>query len=162
VLLVRYPPRETPGRSYAGSDLFKKMLSGADRGVSRQTSVIDGTERLVAGESLPHYPIVVGVARTVAGALAGWRSAAIYMTGTAVLLILVIGVTILLSIRQIKNYELLVKARAEKDQKMRLDAALNNMRQGLQMYDANGTVILTNQKYLKMYGLPAEAAHRDW
>jgi diguanylate cyclase (GGDEF)-like protein/PAS domain S-box-containing protein len=162
VLLVRYPPRESPGRSYAGSDLFKKMLAGADRGVLRQTSVIDGTERLVAGHRLADYPIVVGVATTVTAALAGWRSATVYMTGTAVLLILVIGVTILLSIRQIKNYELLAKARAEKDQKMRLDAALNNMRQGLQMYDANGSVVLTNQKYLKMYGLPPNAANREW
>ncbi len=47
------------------------------------------------------------------------------------------------------------------DQHIRLDAALNSMRQGLQMYDAKGGVILTNQKYLKMYGLP-DAVQRDW
>src|SRR5262249_4426539 len=65
-------------------------------------------------------------------------SAAIYMVGAAVPLIFVIGTTILLGIRQIRSYELLVQARAENAQKAQLDAALNNMRQGLQMYDANG------------------------
>jgi hypothetical protein len=109
VLLVRYPHRGSRGRSYAGGDLFTKLLRHADRGVVRLTSLIDGKERLVAGRSLAHYPIVVSVATTVGAALAGWRSATIYMTGTAGLLILVICVTILLSVRQIKNYELLVK-----------------------------------------------------
>src|SRR5712692_7534364 len=162
ILLVRYPPRESPGRSYAKAELFTKILAHADRGVLRLTSVIDGKELLVAARSLAHYPIVVGVATTVAAALAAWRGAAIYMTGTAVLFILVIGASVLIGIKQFKNYELLAKARAEKDQKMQLDAALNSMHQGLQMYDAKGSVILTNQKYLKMYGLPPDAVQRDW
>ncbi len=162
ILLVRYPPRESPGRSYAKAELFTKILAHADRGVLRLTSVIDGKELLVAARSLAHYPIVVGVATTVAASLAAWRGAATYMTGTAVLFILVIGASVLIGIKQFKNYELLAKARAEKDQKMQLDAALNNMRQGLQMYDAKGSVILTNQKYLKMYGLPPDAVNRDW
>lgn len=73
-----------------------------------------------------------------------------YIIGIAALLILVIGTTILLGAKQLKNFEVLAKARVENDQKAQLDAALNNMRQGLQMYDAEGRVILTNQKYLKM------------
>src|SRR5262249_31617941 len=48
------------------------------------------------------------------------------------------------------------------NQHIRLDAALNSMHQGLQMYDAEGRVVLTNRKYLKMYGLPPDAASRDW
>jgi diguanylate cyclase (GGDEF)-like protein/PAS domain S-box-containing protein len=57
------------------------------------------------------------------------------------------------------------KVRADKvgeQQKLQLDAALENMRQGLQMYDANGRVILTNRKYLKMYGLSPDAVKPDW
>src|SRR5262249_14552891 len=49
-----------------------------------------------------------------------------------------------------------------RNQHIRLDAALNSMHQGLQMYDAEGRVVLTNRKYLKMYGLPPDAASRDW
>jgi diguanylate cyclase (GGDEF)-like protein/PAS domain S-box-containing protein len=41
-----------------------------------------------------------------------------------------------------------------------LDAALNNMRQGLCMYDADTRLVLCNDAYLKMYGLSPEAAQR--
>jgi len=41
-----------------------------------------------------------------------------------------------------------------------LDAALNNMRQGLCMYDAQARLVLCNDLYRKMYGLSAEATRR--
>jgi diguanylate cyclase (GGDEF)-like protein/PAS domain S-box-containing protein len=157
VLLARFPPRDPPGSSYSQGALFTSVLSRADQGVIRLTSFIDGEERLIAGQSLTHYPVVVAVATTVAAALADWRGAATYMSGVAVLLMLVIGAIVLLSLRQIKNYELFVEARAENDQKMRLGAALNNMRQGLLMFDSGGRLVLYNQRYLQMYHLSSEA-----
>src|SRR5262249_61289465 len=93
--------------------------------------------------------------------LSEWQSAAAYITGTAALLIVVIGLTMLLGARQLKSYALLIQARAEKDQKVQLDAALDNMRQGLQMYDATGRVVLTNQKYFKLYGISPDALQPD-
>jgi diguanylate cyclase (GGDEF)-like protein/PAS domain S-box-containing protein len=157
VLLARFPARDPPGTSYSQGALFTNVLSHADQGVIRLTSIVDGEERLIAGQSLTHYPVVVAVATTVAAALADWRDAATYMSGAAILLMLVIGAIVLLSLRQIKNYELLVEARAENDQKVRLDAALNNMRQGLLMFDSGGRLVLYNQRYLQMYHLSSEA-----
>src|SRR6476660_2273942 len=43
-------------------------------------------------------------------------------------------------------------------QKHRLDTALNNMRHGLLMFDADRRVMVINQSYLKMYGLSPEHA----
>jgi diguanylate cyclase (GGDEF)-like protein/PAS domain S-box-containing protein len=43
-----------------------------------------------------------------------------------------------------------------REQKLILDAALNNMNQGLLMFDAQTRLILCNQRYLQMYNLPAE------
>src|SRR5262249_33048366 len=140
ILLVRHPLRDSPGRSYAGEPLFTGPLEQADRASLRLTSIVDGKERQVVGHVLGHYPAVIAVPRTVIGALADSRSAAVFIVGTAALLIAVIGLTILLGIRQLRNYALLIQARAEKDQKVQLDAALDNMRQGLQMYDAAGRV----------------------
>jgi diguanylate cyclase (GGDEF)-like protein/PAS domain S-box-containing protein len=37
-----------------------------------------------------------------------------------------------------------------------LDGAMNNMVQGLNMFDAEGRLVLTNRRYLDMYGLSAE------
>ncbi|MEA2993364.1 MAG: hypothetical protein QOD40_2284 [Alphaproteobacteria bacterium] len=40
------------------------------------------------------------------------------------------------------------------EQNTRLDAALHNMRQGLLMFDADGQLVLFNQRYLQIYSLP--------
>jgi diguanylate cyclase (GGDEF)-like protein/PAS domain S-box-containing protein len=161
ILLARHPLRETLGRSYATAPLFSRALVHADRAAVRITSGVDGEERLVVGRALQNYPAVVAVSRTVGAALAEWRSATAYIVGTAGLLIAVIGVTVLLAVRQLMHYGLLLQAQVEKSQKVQLDAALDNMRQGLQMYDAGGRVVLTNRNYLKMYGLAPDALGPD-
>jgi diguanylate cyclase (GGDEF)-like protein/PAS domain S-box-containing protein len=43
------------------------------------------------------------------------------------------------------------------EQNRRLDVALNNMSQGLLMFDASGRAALWNQRYLDLYGLSADA-----
>lgn len=40
-------------------------------------------------------------------------------------------------------------------QKQRIEEALNNMSQGLAMFDATGRVVLFNSRYLELYGLSA-------
>jgi len=152
-LIARYPSRDPPGTSYANGALFQ-VLAGKGRGSARLTSIIDAKERLIVGHRLDHFPLVVGAGTTVSAVLDDWRSGAVHMTIAAVLIVVVIGGTIFLA-----AWLLIKRWRA---QHLQLDAALNNMRQGLQMYDARGRVILTNQKYLKMYGLPADAVRRDW
>jgi PAS domain-containing protein len=42
-------------------------------------------------------------------------------------------------------------------QNLRFDAALNNMTQALQMFDASGRLLIWNQQFLEMYRLPADA-----
>ncbi len=42
-----------------------------------------------------------------------------------------------------------------REQKLQLDAALNNMLQGLCMFDADGKIVLVNQRYADMMNLPA-------
>ncbi len=45
-----------------------------------------------------------------------------------------------------------------REQKLKLDAALNNMVHGLCMFDEQGRVILFNERYRELMGLPAELA----
>src|ERR1019366_2507409 len=50
-----------------------------------------------------------------------------------------------------------VKAETEKQEQQRQrDAALSNMSQGLAMFDASARLVVCNQRYLEMYGLPPE------
>ena len=43
-----------------------------------------------------------------------------------------------------------------REQKHQLDTALNNMSQGLNMFDATGRLVVCNERYLQMYGLSPE------
>ena len=43
-----------------------------------------------------------------------------------------------------------------REQKLQLDTALNNMSQGLNMFDASGRLVVCNERYLRMYGLSPE------
>jgi diguanylate cyclase (GGDEF)-like protein/PAS domain S-box-containing protein len=53
------------------------------------------------------------------------------------------------------------RRRAERqlcEQKLQLDTALNNMSQGLNMFDAAGRLVVCNERYLQMYRLSADIA----
>ncbi len=59
---------------------------------------------------------------------------------------------------QLEQQHRLVKAHEEKlqAQNMQLDAALNNMVQGLAMFDADQRIVIANRRYAEMYGLALE------
>jgi len=44
-------------------------------------------------------------------------------------------------------------------QKLRISAALDNMKQGLCMFDKNARLVICNERYLDMYGLTSEQAY---
>ena len=165
VLLARYPHLESGiGKTFAQNAIFQNVLSRADQGVTRLVSVIDGKERLAAAHSLARAPIVVAVFNPVDAVLADWRHAAILLIGIAALSVFIIAGIVFLFIKQLKTHELLIKANAEKvkaeklaEQKMILDAALNNMSQGLCMFDSSARLVACNQRYIRMYNLSSAA-----
>ena len=140
-------------RAHANSSWLAGLLAQTKTGKVAQIASIAGEEQLIVAQRLAHYPFVITASNTFAAALAEWRSATVYIASVAVLLILVIGAIVLLSIRQISNYEVLVKARAESDQRIALDAAINDMSQGLLMFDASERIVVCNRRYIEMYGL---------
>ena len=58
---------------------------------------------------------------------------------------------------EIATSELLQKRKRELEQQnLRLDATVNNISQGLCMYDANGRLVICNAPYARIYDLPAQ------
>src|SRR5262249_49379699 len=68
-----------------------------------------------------------------------------YLAGLTLLLVLAIGGIGAVLVQHFRR------------QSVELDAALNNLSQGVCMYDAGQRLILCNDRYAEMYGLPAEA-----
>jgi diguanylate cyclase (GGDEF)-like protein len=145
VLLARYPHVDPSiGRSFAGSNVFSKILAHADRGISRQKSGVDQEERLIAAEVVAHYPVVVTATKTVAAVLSDWRAEAKYLIGLTVALVVVIGGTGVAMVRRFR------------EQSKRLDTALNNMSHGLAMFDSQQRLLVANRRYIELYRLPPD------
>lgn len=63
---------------------------------------------------------------------------------------------VLFMLRQ--NQSMAQKDRELRTQNVRFDAALNNMMHGLTMYDANGNLIVSNERFISLFGLTPEQA----
>jgi diguanylate cyclase (GGDEF)-like protein len=62
---------------------------------------------------------------------------------------------------QKRGERLLVEKAAELElTNARFDAALNNMSQGLSMFDADGGLVVWNDRYLDIYGMPSDLVRR--
>ena len=155
-MLARYPRVDATDRT----ELQERAAAAAcpDQG-GRQTlrvqSPVDNTDRLGSAAPLTHFPIVVVATNTVSAALADWRAQTRFLVVAAALSALVIALILFLIIRQItrQNREAQQRLEAERHQ---LDTALNNMTQGLVLYDASARIVTFNQRYIDMYGLSTD------
>jgi hypothetical protein len=76
-LLARYPHMDTMvGQNFADGPFFQNVLSRSDHGTLRQTSPLDGQDRLGAARALNDFPIAVIATTTASAALADWRTGA--------------------------------------------------------------------------------------
>ena len=163
-LLARTPRTESRIGQHYSTVIGLRLVADVDQAVGMGGGVFDGVIRIVAAHRIGKYPLVVTTTRTLDMALADWRQVALYTTLAAAMIIVAIAAFAALFIKLFKNYQALVNARAERanaeklrDESRRLDVALNNMSQGLVMFDASERIVLYNKRYVEMYKLPPEA-----
>jgi diguanylate cyclase (GGDEF)-like protein len=145
-LLARYPHIERMiGSHVRTSPIYRFISSPTGRGTIRLTSPIDAQERVASAYALRSFPIAIVASNTVAAALADWREQTRFLILVAAFSVLVITAMLVLFVRK-----LLQQHRMEKH---RLDTAINNMTQGLLLYDSSQRLVVCNQRYIRMYGL---------
>jgi diguanylate cyclase (GGDEF)-like protein len=145
ILLARFPHVEHMIGSNIQSSNVYAYMSLSNGGTLRLTSPIDGQERLASVNTLQHFPISIVASVTVDAALADWRAQTRFLVLVATLSAIVIAAMLFLFVRK-----LLQQHRTEKQ---RLDTAINNMSQGLLLYDSSERLVVCNQRYISMYGL---------
>ena len=92
---------------------------------------------------------------TIEHALANWRAQTKLQFVAALLVVIVVIVTISLIVRQLKRQHLAAQhLLMEKGQ--HLDTAINNMTQGLLLFNASGHLVICNQGYIEMFGVSPE------
>ena len=122
---------------------------------------MDGKDRLIAGHSVAHYPLMITVSNTMDAILDTWREEARAFGAVTVFLELLIAATMGLAIRYLRSHALLEAAEerergalALQRQGQRFDTALNNMLQGLLMFDQAGQLLVVNRRFCRMFGVP--------
>jgi diguanylate cyclase (GGDEF)-like protein len=155
-LLAMHPHIESMiGQNFAQGPFFRKILSNADHGTLRLVSPIDGQNRLGCARALSNYPIVIIATITETAALADWWKQIRFLVMSAALSVLVITVMLFLVVRKLSQQHSMSQQRLILE-KQRLDVAINNMTQGLLLYDSSERLIVCNQRYLEMYRLSPE------
>ena len=157
-LLARYPTVESMlGRNFSTGPVHQ-ALSQTNNVVTQVISPIDGLERLVAARRLDNFPLSIIATTTVSAALADWREQTTFLVGVAMISALMVAALVFLIIQQLSRQHKKSKRRLALE-KQRLNTAVDNMTQGLLLFDASARLIVHNQRYAEMYGLAAERLH---
>jgi diguanylate cyclase (GGDEF)-like protein/PAS domain S-box-containing protein len=151
-LLARYPHIE----AMIGHNLgVQQLLQRSESETSRAFSPVDGEYRLAAARALTAFPLSVVATMKVSTALADWRQQTQFLIAAAALSAFVIALTLLLIVRKLSAQHRNAEQRIAIE-KERLDTAINNMAQGLLLYDQDGRIVLCNQRYLDMFNLSSD------
>jgi diguanylate cyclase (GGDEF)-like protein/PAS domain S-box-containing protein len=155
-LLARYPhSSELMGRNFRNGPFEQQRVFGLDHFAGRFMSPVDGEDRLISARALPHFPILMMATTTRAAALTDWREQIVILISVAGASALAIAGVLIAIVRK-----LLEQHRASRErltlEKQRLDRAVNNMTQGLLLFDAERRLVVCNQRYIEMYGLSPE------
>jgi diguanylate cyclase (GGDEF)-like protein len=153
-ILFRHPDaHDSAGRKLSQKPVWLDSISKGVDGF-RILGQSDGEVRYVSVRPVPGYPLFVNISVTESQALAGWfrRSATIGLGSTELLLCsLYLLIAIKRQVRRLSDSEASLTQKSQQ-----LDAALNNMPQGLAMFDRRQRLVVCNRQYAEMYGLPPD------
>jgi diguanylate cyclase (GGDEF)-like protein len=155
-LLARYPHLdEMIGKNFRTGPASQQQVFELAHTTSRLTSPIDGKDRVISSRGLSKFPIVIVAATTTAAALADWREQIAILIAVTALSVLAIAILLFLVVRKLSQQHRASQQRLTLE-KQRLDTAVNNMTQGLLLFDSSQRLIICNERYIEMYRLSAD------
>ena len=155
-LLARYPQAEGMiGRNFRKGPPEQRKVFELNQYTTRLESPIDGEYRLISSRALSEFPIVIVATTTGAAALADWQEQMRFLISVGAISVLLIAVLLFLVVRRLSRDHAASQRRLTLE-KQRLDKAVNNMTQGLLLFDSSKCLVVCNHRYIEMYGLSAE------
>jgi diguanylate cyclase (GGDEF)-like protein len=155
-LLARYPYLDDMiGKNFRIGPAVQQQVFELPQTTSRLTSPLDGKDRVVSSRALEKFPIVIVAATTTEAALANWREQINILIAVTGLSVLAIATLLTLVVRKLLQQYWAQQQRLTLE-KLRLDTAVNNMTQGLLLFDASRQLVICNKRYIEMYGLSAD------
>ena len=155
-LLARYPRAEDMvGKNFKMGPADQQKVFEVSESTARLASPVDGEYRLIASRALSDFPIVIVATTTATAALADWQEQMKFLIGVGIISVLLIAGLLFLVVRRLSQDHGASQQRLTLE-KQRLDKAVNNMTQGLLLFDASRRLVICNHRYLDMYGLSPE------
>ena len=164
-IIACYPPRELSlGSIIAETPIFRDLISKKRNGVTRQVSDVDHIERLFAVVNSDRFPVASVVALAMDDALAAWWFQAEALgLGTVVIVVVILFGAVRFALRVEQLAEAREREAVEAQsaiQYTRFNNAMDNIVQGLAMYDRSGALAVCNRRYAEIYGLPVDLARQ--
>jgi diguanylate cyclase (GGDEF)-like protein len=155
-LLARHPHiPEIIGKNFKRGPAIQQRVFEQPATTTRLTSPLDGKDRLISSRALTGFPMVIVASTTTEAALADWREQIEMLVTVAGASVLAIAALLLLVVRKLSQQHR-QQQRSLTLEKLRLDTAVNNMTQGLLLFDSRQRLVICNQRYIEMYGLSAD------
>jgi diguanylate cyclase (GGDEF)-like protein len=152
-LLARFPHVDNlVGRNFRRGSEEQLKVFELNHHTTRIVSPIDGENRLISSRALNEFPIVIVATMTVAAALADWHQQMYFLIGVGGISVGLIAVLLFLVVRRLSRDHAASQRRLTLE-KQRLDKAINNMTQGLLLFDSSERLVVCNNRYIEMYGL---------
>ena len=155
-IIARYPKDDKlVGLNVANTAAFQSALAMDGNISGRFTSARLLEDKVGAVKSLTHFPVLIVATTRTEAALADWRAQTRLQFFAAVLAIMVVIVMVFLIVRQLHRQHVQAQRKlSEKSQ--HLDTAINNMTQGLLLFDSSGRLVICNQRYIDLFGLSTD------
>jgi diguanylate cyclase (GGDEF)-like protein len=147
-IMAREPMvKDVIGKNFSGGPLLSQYLPHSDAGSFSGISVVDGVDRIVGYKAVPGLPLVVVVSYDRTAVLQPFYDYLYSHFPVAALLagVIVLGTLLLAKL----NGRLAAKSNL-------LELTLENMSQGLCMFDRNQRLVVCNRTYAEMYTLSPE------
>ena len=152
-IIARYPQDDSViGHNVGNTSAFQRAQA-VDGDISGPfTSARLSQDKVGAVKPLTHFPILIVATTSTSSALADWRAQTRLQFYAAALTVAVIIAMVFLIVRQLRRQH--AAAQHKLSEKTRyLDTAINNMTQGLLLFDAAGRLVICNRQYIDMFGL---------
>jgi len=148
-LLARYTHIDAMiGSNFKAGVVHQEVLAKSDYGTTRLISPFDGQDRLASARKLNHFPVSIVATTTVDAALVDWREQTWFLVAVAGFSVLAIAALLFLVVRKLLQQH--------QFEKQRLDTAIDNMTQGLLMFDSSQRLVVANQRYIEMFGVSTD------
>jgi diguanylate cyclase (GGDEF)-like protein len=155
-LVARAPTdRAAIGRRYDLGPSGRNLTDASPEKTFRAVGPVDGQLRIGTMRKIPGFPLVVSASTTADSVLAAWSSQIRLLALITVAAIAVVALVLLFIAREMLSAFAKSERRVARERE-KLDLAVNNMSQGLLLYDAHQRLEICNRSYLEMFGLSSD------